>query len=248
MKVCFSKLWSNLKKFFYLDLKRCMICFKVVEEKDINTKVCKDCWERLNTMPHTYTYCPKCGLPYVTGMKDTICSMCRNRSFPWNKISYFGFYKDLLKEIIVSYKFDKKFHLCSVLGELLIKAYKRGFSDFIPDVIVPVPVFKNSLKSKGFNHALEISKPLSKYLNRKIDFNALLKIKPTKPQVGLDQKERWKNLKGAFWADPDRVKGQSVLLIDDVFTTGATSFMCSAELKRAGAKTINVLVVARSID
>ncbi len=246
MKPYFFKILYKLKKLLLLNYKRCLLCFKVVEESLIKDGICKSCFEKI--FVNKGFFCPRCGKRYEGGVEGVVCKDCRELSLPWNRLVFFGFYKGLLREAIISYKFRKNFYMEFLLGNLLIKAYEERLSDYRPDVIVPVPIFRKNLKFKGFNHTLEIARPLSKHLKTKLDHKALLKIKNTKPQVELDHKRRWENLKGAFWADPKRVSGKKILLVDDVFTTGATAYMCSKELKKQNAKEINIIVIARSVD
>lgn len=136
-------------------------------------------------------------------------------------------------------------------------------------ILIPVPLTKKKQKERGFNQSEEIAKELSqffypvrsftniditKYLGTKISNrvkiplldNVLIKIKETRHQVELSRKEREENIKGAFWCkEPDKVKGKTIFLIDDVFTTGSTMEECARVLKQAGAKRIWGIVVAR---
>ncbi len=247
MRPYFFKFFYKLRRLLLLNYKRCILCSKVEEEFSIKKEnVCKNCFEKIFIKKGVF--CPKCGKKYEGGVEGVVCRDCRELSVPWNRLVFFGFYKGLLREAIINYKFRKNFHMEVLLSNLLIKAYEEKLSDYKPDLIVPVPIFRKNLKIRGFNHTLEIAKPLSKHIKTKLDHKALLKIKNTKPQVELDHKNRWENLKGAFWADPKRVSGKRILLIDDVFTTGATAYMCSKELKKSNAREINILVVARSLD
>jgi ComF family protein len=111
------------------------------------------------------------------------------------------------------------------------------------ELIVPIPLYPKRLRERGFNQ----SALLALATGRKFDARALERIRDTPPQAGLKADARRKNLAGAFWANPDRVRGRHVVLIDDVVTTGATVEAASLELRRAGASTVHVLTLARAV-
>ena len=113
------------------------------------------------------------------------------------------------------------------------------------DAVVPVPLSPRSLKNRGFNQALLLSRHLSKKKKIPLLMDVLIKILDTPSQVGLSAKERAVNVKKAF-ACTGRVSGMNVLLIDDVMTTGATVNSCSRQLLGAGAESVHVLTLARA--
>jgi len=137
-------------------------------------------------------------------------------------------------------KFSGIRRLAKPLGRLLLNLE-------IPecDGIVPVPLSRNSLRERGFNQSLLMARVISKKLNITLYMDALLKTRDTLPQVGLNAKERRKNLKGAFKAS-GKINNQRLLLIDDVMTTGATVRECSKILIKAGAKEVVVITLARA--
>ncbi len=244
MKPYFYKILYHLKGLFSYNYKRCSICLKIFHKEETNLGMCYRCWERLNK--NTSPFCPVCGKIYKGGIKGVLCKDCRKKPKPWDKIGFFGVYQGLLKELILSYKFKNRLFLSMILGELLIKAYDDHLSSTPTDMIVPVPIYKDRLRQRGFNQSLELAKYLKKYTNKIIDYKSLKKIRPTLPQVELNYEKRWENLRGAFWADAKKFKGKRVLLIDDVYTTGATVFMCSKTLKKAGADKVYILVIAKT--
>lgn len=130
--------------------------------------------------------------------------------------------------------------LAEPLGKLLLRLE-------IPecDAIVPVPLSRKGLRERGFNQTLLVSRVLSKELKIPLYMDILLKRKDTPPQLGLDAKERLKNLKGAFEAR-GRINNLRLLLFDDVMTTGATARECSKTLIKAGAKEVLVITLARA--
>jgi predicted amidophosphoribosyltransferase len=113
-------------------------------------------------------------------------------------------------------------------------------------IFIPVPLEKKKLKQRGFNQAEEIGKELSKFLKISLLNNVLAKIKETPPQVDLSDEERKENIKGVFIVrNGDLIKNRKILLVDDIYTTGSTLEECAKVLKKAGAKEIIGIVVAR---
>jgi len=115
------------------------------------------------------------------------------------------------------------------------------------DVIIPVPLHPSRLRQRGFNQSALLAQEMSRMLCVPVDLFSLRKIRATPPQVGLTMKERTKNVKGTFHViNGDHVKGKKVLLVDDVFTTGATISECARALRKAGATSVDVLTLART--
>ncbi len=134
--------------------------------------------------------------------------------------------------------------LSSLIIDHLVSINKlENFADFI---LIPIPSHIKKLKQRGFNPAQEIGKEISKILKIPLLDGVLTKTKPTIAQVELTKGERLKNIKGVFSCqNPESVAGKKIILIDDVFTTGATMEECAAELKKARAKEVWGMVVAR---
>lgn len=114
-----------------------------------------------------------------------------------------------------------------------------------PEIIIPMPLHPLRLKTRGFNQAAELARHVAKYLGLEWRSDALLRLQDTAPQAGLRREERWANLRGAF-ACPESLNGAHVLLIDDVLTTGASLSACAEVLRHAGARRIDVAVLART--
>ncbi len=123
------------------------------------------------------------------------------------------------------------------------------FSTFsVPDLIFPVPLHKSRLRQRGFNQALLLAGSCFPRWRNSIVADGLLRVRATVPQTDLDGAGRRKNLKGAFaLKDPDMVRGKTVLLVDDVFTTGSTVRECSRVLQAGGAERVEIFTLARSL-
>ena len=115
-----------------------------------------------------------------------------------------------------------------------------------PDVICPIPLHRRRLKWRGYNHAEELAKQLGKAFSLPVVSNALIKRKHTAPQVSLGREERLRSMKGVFEVrNPQAIASKNILLVDDVYTTGATMEECARVLKKAGAARVLGAVVAR---
>lgn len=214
----------------------CPICKKHSDSNE-HLPICKNCWDQIEQ--YTGPSCSICATPLVSEYA-TVCENCIDDSPKFSKVLNYGLYSGALAEAIHRMKFYGVRRLAKPLTRLLLNLP-------IPkhDGILPVPLSKKGLISRGFNQSLLISNILSKELGIPLFTNALLKIKDTLPQIGLNAKQRRKNIKGAFSAGYD-VKGLKLLLVDDVMTTGATARECSKTLIKAGAKEVVVVTLARS--
>jgi ComF family protein len=156
----------------------------------------------------------------------------------------------LVKRLIQNFKYPplikelKKELAFLIISHFLLLDKKPDFSDF---VLVPIPLSKKKLRWRGFNQAEEIAKELANFLKIPLVSDCLIKTKETKDQVELSEKERKENVKGAFFIkNKEKIAGKNVLLVDDVFTTGATMEEAARVLKEAGAEKIVGVVVAKA--
>jgi ComF family protein len=156
----------------------------------------------------------------------------------------------LVKKLIQNFKYPplirelKKELALIIVSHFLLLDKRPNFSDF---VLVPIPLSKKKLKWRGFNQAEEIAKELANFLKIPLVSDCLIKTKETKDQVELSEKERKENIKGAFFVkNKEKIVGKNVLLVDDVFTTGATMEEAAKVLNEAGAEKIVGVVVAKA--
>ena len=142
-------------------------------------------------------------------------------------------------------KYEKKKSLTKPLGNLLIEHVKNNGRLERIDFIVPVPLHKKRLREREFNQSALLACLVGRNFNKPVLESNLIRTRLTTPQVELDRKERRRNVKGAFGVKkPEEIKGKSLLLIDDVRTTGATLKECHKVLRQAGAKEIHILTLA----
>jgi len=161
----------------------------------------------------------------------------------------YGSYDGGLRELIHLLKYGRVRPAADVLGRMLAEVIHRFGSEFLSAVVAPVPLHAGKLRQRGFNQAEEIARVALKNLNRrelKFAAGVLNRRRATESQTGLSDHQRQQNVRGAFAvASPDGIAGKDVLLIDDVFTTGATVTECARVLRRAGAARVFVATVAR---
>jgi ComF family protein len=192
-------------------------------------------------------FCPRCGrLNDVAHEPPTPCGACLRDPGPWENIYFHGPYQGRLRRLILAYKFENALGLDSLLGGLLSGACLDSPCWRPPDLVVPVPLHPARLRWRGFNQSLELARPLARKAGVRIDSRALVRTRKTKPQTQVrDYRERAANLRQAFAAGPG-LDGASVLLVDDVTTTGATLLECARALRDAGAARVDAAVLART--
>ncbi len=224
--------FSSLGKFFYPS--HCPLC----GEHSLHSyePFCGSCWSSI--LPYDGSSCGICGIPLPS--HSDICGEClRDRPY-FSKVIFFGLYSGVLREAIHYFKYNGKRKLSDPLGKLFsVLDIPQG------DMVVPVPMHKGALKRRGFNHASLLARRLSEIKGIPLKLNLLMKIKDTPSQVSLRREDRLKNLRKAFMVG-ERLRGEHVILVDDVLTTGVTASQASRALLSGGASVVTVVVLARS--
>ncbi len=155
-----------------------------------------------------------------------------------------SYYSGSMMELIIKLKYKSSFRSGNVIASYMKDTIHSNDISF--DVLTYVPMTKKSFKKRGYNQSEYLAKTLGKYFRKPV-VSCLTKIKDTKDQIGLNEKERWNNIEGSFKVfDNHFINDKSVLLVDDVITTGATVFYCSLELLKSGAKKVDILTGAKS--
>ena len=165
-------------------------------------------------------------------------------------------YDQIVMDVIHSYKYKGKIQLAGPLGELLLTAFMKFWDNQQIDFIIPVPLNHKKFRQRGFNQSYLLIKNWKKLwpgLNEampeiEIAKNALTRIRSTAPQTGMGRGDRLLNIKGAFAADSrESLENKRVLLVDDVYTTGATVNECARVLLDAGVQSVDILTLARAL-
>lgn len=217
-------------------------------ERDAREPVCHDCLARVAWTGDAA--CIRCGLPFASGPPHP-CSRCLERPPRFDRARALVRYvvraegEDPVGRAIRALKYGHRRGVAGFLSRLLVERFPYAPDEH--DVVVPVPLDLARLRDRGFNQALLLGRGVARSLGRTVEPRALERIRPTRAQVELDERERRANLRGAVRVRrAEAVDGRRVLLVDDVLTTGATADACADALRRAGAAAIDVLVVARA--
>jgi len=144
---------------------------------------------------------------------------------------------------------ELKYKWGAMLGPFLggVMAEALAGDDFTADIIVPVPLHRKKLRKRGFNQSVVLASNIARRLSIRVNTTNFVRIRPTPSQVGLTREQRRANMTGAFMVrDAEIFKGKGIILVDDVFTTGATAVECAKVLKRAGAR-VAVITLARVV-
>ena len=203
--------------------------------------LCPTCQAGVVSLPSAH--CTLCALPF-TGHQNSshLCGRCIKERPEYTKVFAVGLYEKSLRLAIHQFKFNQRIGFDRLLGVLLDHAVD---SELKIDIVVPVPLSPLRLRQRGYNQSLLLACEFSRLRNLPVKDKLLCKIRETKEQHGLSARERETNLKDAF-ALQQNLSGETVLLIDDVLTTGKTVATCAQILKQGGAGEIYVAVIARA--
>jgi ComF family protein len=211
--------------------------------------VCRACLAKPEPLAAEY-FCVQCRSPFLSRFPlddEGRCALCRRGARGFDAAYSFGLYENELRKLIHLFKYGRVQTLSAPLGRLLAKALPREQSF---DVIVPMPLHWRKRWQRGFNQAELLAREIGRRTNVPVR-NALRRVRHTASQAGLTSAKRRQNVSGAFQASRQAsnrraIDGGRVLLIDDVMTTGATAASCSRALKRAGARQVTLLTLARA--
>jgi ComF family protein len=218
---------------------RCIIC----KSKSLKI-VCEACGSKIKYIKPPI--CRICGKPKDRFFKDDLCDDCCHENVPFVMARSAAFYEGPIKDAIHKFKFNGRTRLLSFLGRLMVAYLENGdIRSGTIDLVVPVPLSKNREKQRGYNQSKLLAEEIAKHFSIKIDDVSLKKIKDVTPQFELAREQRLTHVKGAFESAP--VAGHNILLVDDIYTTGATAKEASRALRSAGAKKVSVLTLARAI-
>ena len=215
----------------------CVICGRSVERRRFGV-ACEACWSETRIYTDEERICLKCGAP-----DQERCGRCEELAFTAARAA--GMYKGALRESVLLLKRQPYVpqHVESLLTEV---ATREPLSRSTR--VIPVPLHPKRLRTRGFNQASIIGQAVSKALTLPLDEVSLVRVSTTeKYRAGMDTKGRRDTVAGAFRvAYPRLIAGEDILLVDDVFTTGATVSACAKVLFDAGAKSVFVLTIGRA--
>lgn len=239
----FKSFFKTLQEIIYP--RYCLLCRKRNPLLEEDEPVCHSCIAKI--IPNTAPFCKKCGRKILRlDASGGICALCCKSRFHFDR-AFAGYpYDGIIKELIHQFKYKNKISLGKRLSWLLIEfteEYRLPLDG--SDCVIPIPLYTAKLREREFNQAQILAHYLScHYKLMQVD-NNLQRIRNTATQTELDKAARLENVRGAFkLKNPQGIKDKTILLIDDVFTTGATASEAAGALKNAGASAVYVLTLA----
>lgn len=229
---------------------RCRACRGRIAGSDAQC-FCAACLAHVQPVGHPM--CNRCGRPYPDAAGDDhLCGVCLDHPPRFAAARAWACYPreddHPLRAVVQKFKYGRKVSLGKPLGRLIAHGCAEFLAAVPADLIVPVPLHPKRLRWRGFNQSLILGQAVSRAYAMPIDPFVLQRRRETAAQTQLAEDERRRNVRGAFALNPERsVEGRCVLLIDDVYTSGATVNECSRTLKQGGAKEVYVLTLARAV-
>ena len=203
--------------------------------------ICSSCRSKFEAIDNPI--CLRCGRPSTKSV--VTCQSCGIEEFNLNQSRACFKYSEPLESVIKQYKYSGLHALAEPLGNLMAQKWP-AWTQF-PDMIVPVPLHIRRLRSRGFNQAELLANQIEAIVGIEVNNHILRRERRTRPQVDLNPKERKKNVYRAFSAESYAIRGKRILLIDDVFTTGATLISAAGTLLEAGADSVSAYCLARAV-
>jgi len=241
-KAFVNKIWrigSRFRHALFPDDITCDICGAELKS-DRKYRICSECAAKLPRVKERRCYC--CGMPLAG--EGQYCMRCTDYEMIFRVNRSPLVYSDAAKDLIYRLKFKGQKYLARTLAEMMIDEYKA--EELSAEIIVFVPMTAAEEKKRGFNQSELLARIIGEELGLPV-LPALVKNRETPPQKTLSGRERRKNLEGVFACIFKEIKGRAILLIDDVFTTGATTNECAKVLFEAGADSVEVLTAAVTV-
>lgn len=224
----------------FCELCRCFL------EKPGEKVICRECLSQLR--PTLSAHCEVCGRFFEGAGESHLCGACLRRTPPFARHRSYTKYEGMAKDVLLLFKYRGNEILGRHLAGLIAGAL--GGEDDLWDgveAVIPVPLHPKKLRKRGYNQAAVLARQLAGLKGVSFLGNRLIKVRNNPAQTSLDAAGREANVRGAYLLrKPGSVNGRIVLLVDDVFTTGATIGECSRTLVRAGAKEVRAVTFAQA--
>lgn len=234
---------ESLLELLYPEKNTCFFC--ETHDEAINDRyICQDCEKTMKKI--VPPICIKCSKPVDLNAPEELCSDCRKHDHSFEMSRSVFAYEGIVKKGIYLFKYYNKPYFYSFFGRCLVDYMKdTNYCGF--NLVVPVPLHRSKLKKRGYNQSELLARYISKTTNAPYG-DVLKRVKKTPKQSQMTKEERRKNLKNAFDAKNSKIElltGKTVLLVDDVYTTGSTADECSKMLLKNGASKVYVITIAR---
>ena len=235
------KLFNQFFNFIYPPI--CPVCGESV---DSHGTICAKCWSSFNWISNPK--CFKCGYPFPADLDlgpQPLCPHCASGECDLDFIRSGCVYDDVSKNIMLPFKHASQLKYQTMMSRAMINALRD--LDLNVDIVVPVPLAWRRLFKRGYNQSVLLARPIAKYFNAKIDVDSI--TRKYKPDMGhKTTKQRHSNVRGVFKIiDKKKFKGKSVLLVDDVMTSGATFYELNRILRNAGASRVYAVSFCRVV-
>lgn len=220
-------------------------CLACTERVETDGQLCAACFREADFI--TEPMCGQCGLPLAE--PAPLCTACDWAPPSFRSARAALRYNPAAKRLILPFKYADRPEAAAGLARMLLRSGQTLLSS--ADLLVPVPLHRTRLARRGYNQAGQLAKSLGRLSGKPVSVDALVRLRATRPLAELDQIEREMALKGAIGIREGRkhlVVGLTILLIDDVLTTGSTASSCADALYAAGAAAVDVLAIARVAD
>ncbi|HOD11763.1 MAG TPA: ComF family protein [Candidatus Omnitrophota bacterium] len=220
---------------------QCWLCHATLAER--RQTLCVSCREKIrhNIPP----FCARCSRP-LEKLSRSICHQCQKRLPDFDQSWAATIYNDAMKELLHQFKYKGKTGLRHFFADLLfvfIERYKVPVQQF--DLLVPMPIHSAKYREREFNQTVLLAELLSKHFSLTCCDHNLARVAHGPAQALLSEKERWTNVQGAFRIrQPQKIKNKSILIIDDLITTGATASSAAITCRKAGARTVGILALS----
>lgn len=192
--------------------------------------------------------CQSCARP-LAGTRDGYCRFCRSSPPPFSWAVHLAVYDGVMRSHLYKLKFENRRAIARPLGVLLGQRLRKLRRPARHAVIVPMPLHPGRLRDRGYNQAALVAEAVRAVVQRPIVDRSLVRRRPTLAQAKLSVTERRENVRGAFAVvDPGAVRGRDVILVDDVYTTGATCTAAATALLKAGASSIGIACLAVAVS
>lgn len=228
--------------FDFIFPQRCIGCDDVLEPWEKPNGVCTECIEKGKVRLVREPLCKKCGRG-LKGEIEEYCENCRRHSHGFVQAKAVYFYSGETQKGMYRFKYSNRRSYARVYAKTAVLMHRKWLNSIKPDVIIPVPMFKNKERERGYNQATVFANELSKVTGLYCDDKSLTRIKNTTPLKFLDMQGRQKDLKDAFSFNGEKIKYKTVLLVDDILTTGATVDEVCKVLHEAGVDKVYVMTV-----
>jgi ComF family protein len=207
--------------------------------------VCAECWTQVRFIRPPF--CERCGLPFAGDLTTKFeCTNCRELELHFSSARSAVVAKTLVLEVIHRFKYSRALWHENFLADLLLREAAPVLRGQQWDAIVPVPLHPKKLREREFNQAEILARRLGAAVNLPVDEQILRRTVPTVTQTFLTRAQRAKNMDSAFAAN-EKLAGKKIIVVDDVFTTGATTSACAQALRAGGAGEVCVWTVARGL-